>query len=127
MHLSDLVGTTLIKVENLDNERLIFTAHNNEHEYHTYHLQDCCETVSVYQIVGNIEDILNSQIIKTKELVYDNEQPEPDIFIPDNDCDHYESYTWTIHIIETKKGAVKFVWLGSSNGYYSESVYFGES
>lgn len=125
--INRFVGKTLTKVENLDNERLIFTFDDGT-EYQAYHMQDCCESVYIYDVVGDVDilggvvGILNSPILLAEEEVL-NKYP-PDVPTPKYSEGCYtESYTWTIYHIRTEKGYVAFRWLGESNGYYSESVY----
>ena len=79
-----------------------------------YHSQDCCEDVSIDDIVGNLEDILNQEILIAEEV--SNKDPKPE--------EYHESCTWTFYKIVTNRGAVTLRWYGTSNGYYSESVDF---
>ncbi len=43
---SFLKDKIITKIENEDNERLVFTLDNNE-EYMLFHRQSCCESVSI--------------------------------------------------------------------------------
>jgi len=81
-----------------------------------YHSQDCCESVYLEDVCGDINDLLNSTILKASEDTNHNDDP------PAEGSD--ESYTWTFYNIATFNGHVTFRWFGSSNGYYSESVDF---
>jgi hypothetical protein len=75
-----------------------------------YHNQDCCESVSVEDIVGDLDDLVDSMIL-VADMPSSEDAPSAG-----------ESGTWTYYRIMTNKGWVEFRWLGTSNGYYSESV-----
>ena len=97
-----------------DNERLTFIC-NTGICYETYHNQDCCEYVSIDDISGNLNDLLNQEILSAEEST-NNE----------DDSRGAESFTWTFYTIRTLKDTIQIKWFGSSNGYYSESVSFYE-
>lgn len=80
--------------------------------YRFYHSQDCCENVSIEDVIGNPEDLIGSPLLMAEEVSGDNE-PAPE---------YAESYTWTFYKFATINGYVTVRWLGQSNGYYSEDV-----
>jgi hypothetical protein len=105
-------GKTFVKVEGAvgDGEMLFVTAEGERFLF--THQQDCCETVDINDIVGDIQDLIGSPLLIAEEV---SGATEPD-------AEHYESYTYTFYKFATIKGYVDVRWLGESNGYYSESV-----
>lgn len=81
--------------------------------YTFYHDQDCCESVRIEEIHGDLEDLVGTPLLVAEEVSSDAALP------PDGYCD---SYTWTFYRFGTIRGTVTVRWLGQSNGYYSESV-----
>lgn len=89
-----------------------------------YHSQDCCESVSIEDICGDLSDLTSALVVLAETSVSDTKDGEP---APPDRCD---SETWTFYRLRTTKGDVTIRWCGSSNGYYSESVdciWLGES
>jgi hypothetical protein len=95
-----------------DSDCLTFKQENGD-SYMFYHMQDCCESVYIEDICGDLRDLEGSPILKAEEVSSKN-----------SDCDDFESTTWTFYKFSTIKGLVTVRWLGRSNGYYSESVDF---
>ena len=114
MEFSELTGKTLVKIETTDYERIIFVD-DTDTAYASCHQQDCCESVSVQEVIGNLDDVLNSPILEASETFDTTEKPP----------EHPDSWTRTYQRLRTAKGEVTFHWLGESNGYYSETPYFG--
>ena len=116
--ISVLKDKVLESIEQID-EQIIFTTVDGE-TYKMYHEQDCCESVYIESIVGDLEDLLLEPIIRaeTAENLFDL------IKQADADVSGDESYTWTFYKLATRKGYVDIRWYGSSNGYYSEGVSF---
>jgi hypothetical protein len=112
-----LVGKVLTNIENKGYE-IIFYCSNGK-KYMMYHSQDCCESVVVEDIVGDLDDLIGSPIIRATEDV-SGENPEGVI------KEYQDSFTWTFYNIATAKGHVTIRWYGESNGYYSESIDFCE-
>lgn len=131
VEFSDLQGKTLVKIEATEDEVHFYT--ETEH-YLMYHSQNCCESVSIDDINGDLQDLLNTPLTLAEEV--SNEQFEKEwegSFITKDDdywkkSEEYgyypESHTWTFYKLATVKGYVDIRWFGESNGYYSESVDF---
>ena len=109
-----LKGQTIRKIIALNTGSLkIFT---DKYKYHLYHEQDCCENVRLVKIIGDIDNILNEEIIFAEEDAGAN---DPDWHTGYNYDDHH---TWTKFVLGTKNANVEFWFLGESNGYYSEHI-----
>lgn len=115
-----LIGKTLKSVEISDRQDAMeFTCEDGE-SFRAYHMQDCCEEVSIYDISGDLASLIGSPIVAASS-------DEDSVNWPvDAKYDNYvDSFTWTMHSFQTESGAKVVVrWLGLSNGWYSESVYF---
>lgn len=115
VEFKELIGKTLTKIEVAYDEMLFHT--DDGHIYKMFHVQDCCEMVTIDDICGNLDDLIGSPIIRASEDKNDD--------TPKENTDP-ESFTWTFYNIATKKGHVTIKWYGTSNGVYSESVDFCE-
>lgn len=113
----DLQGRMLCKVVNLNNDELRFHL-TEDHYVRMYHRQDCCESVSIEDIVGDLDDLVGTPLLLAEEV--SNYEPEEKTV--DEDSYYSESETWTYYRFRTIKGSVDIRWYGTSNGYYSESV-----
>ena len=59
-----LVGKTLSNIDGgVDSSEISFTTTDGE-VYRMFHYQDCCESVYVYDIVGDMEDLVGSELPK---------------------------------------------------------------
>lgn len=107
--VSQLIGLTLSSITGLENgsEDVTFKSECGR-QFLMFHDQGCCENVTLEDVEGDVSDLIGSPILMA-------EAPE-----------YADSYTWTFYRISTAKGWVVLRWLGESNGYYSESVDFGE-
>lgn len=83
----------------------------NGRTFGMYHQQDCCESVQIEDIVGDLSDMIGTPIVHAEES--DREATADEVS---------ESGTWTFYHLRSAKGDVTIRWLGESNGYYSESV-----
>jgi hypothetical protein len=108
-----LKGQIVRKIQALNGDSLSILT--DKYEYNLYHAQDCCEYVRIVKIIGDIDNILNEEIIFAEE---DGGANDPDWY-----GDNYnDSHTWTKFVLGTKNANVEFWFLGESNGYYSESI-----
>ena len=119
VNIEVLKGQTLTKIEKSeDNEELSFYTDDGK-KYKMYHEEDCCESVSIEDISGDLNDLIGEPIIMAEEVSnYDPIESQENI----NDEDY--SFTWTYYKLATIKGYVTIRWYGESNGYYSEDVSF---
>lgn len=112
-NFEDMRGRILSRVEQIGNDELRFYL-TEDHYVRLYHQQDCCESVTIEDIVGDLDDLVGTPLLVVEERVSRNEDGTEEQY-----CD---SYTWTYYSFRTIKGSVDIRWYGSSNGYYSESV-----
>ena len=113
----DLLGKTVVEIKvNKENDNILFVT--EDEQYLMYHEQSCCENVYIESIVGDLNDLVGNPILLAEEVTNDQEGHNRDV------NDYHDSYTWTFYKLATIKGYVDIRWLGTSNGYYSESVDF---
>lgn len=118
---SELMNVELTSITGLEvgSELVIFTATDGR-AWRMEHIEDCCESVEVNEIHGDVSDLIGSPILRAEEV----QSEQDDDLKPGK---YSESWTWTFYKLATIKGEVVIRWLGESNGYYSESVYFSET
>ena len=126
MSIKLLLGKTLTDVSvNRDQDQIIFTCEDGV-QYRMYHFQDCCESVTIEDVNGDVNDLVGSPILLAEESssseLSPEQQAEKDKAEEEGRYYYDESFTWTFYKLATIKGYVDFRWFGSSNGYYSESV-----
>lgn len=120
-NISELNGRHIVSVSGLEkgSDRVTFDCADGS-QWCMLHAQDCCESVTVEDVVGDPADLDDAGVIDAR--CETNSESDPEGYKPDEYRD--ESFTWTFYIIQTNKGAVTIRWLGESNGYYSEDVDF---
>ncbi len=118
--IETLVGKTITKVQGLQSgtEEIIFSTRCGK-VYKMYHEQDCCEDVHLSDFEGDSEDILDGLVVSAEERSNIGDEDSED-----KPSEYCESFTWTFYDIQTTKGSLWLRWLGESNGFYSETVYF---
>lgn len=112
--IEDLLNQTVTAIQGggLGNDVIIFVLADGR-KLQMFHEQDCCESVTVEDVCGDLKDLIGSPVLQAECST--SRTPPPGKEIIDSD-------TWTFYRIATVKGAVTIRWWGSSNGYYSESV-----
>lgn len=108
------IGSVLASVDvqqGGDDDRITFRATDGR-TWVMKHFQDCCESVGIDDICGNLDDLVGAPILAAEESWKAS----------DSNCG--DSETWSFYRITTFKGTVVIRWHGSSNGFYSEGVSF---
>ena len=110
----DLVGETLRSVRQDGNDEIRIELEDGR-EFRLHHMQDCCESVAIEDVNGDLADLVGEVVVA--EGSSNSDEPKPEEY-PD------DSFTWTFYRLGTQRGTVVIRWYGASNGYYSESVDF---
>ena len=110
--IEDMVGRTFTSVTSTVDE-LVFKDETGTFTF--YHEYDCCESVEIESIVGDLADLVGEPLLIAEEAKSDT-NPEG------VHHEYHESFTWTFYKFATRKGYVDVRWYGESNGYYSEEV-----
>lgn len=114
-NISEMVGKVFTSVKQ-DGDTMVFE--NDTERYVFFHSQDCCESVYVDDVVGDLSDLEGSPLLIAEEC--SGETPV------EFDESHHECVEWTFYKFATRKGYVDVRWFGESNGYYSTSVSLGK-
>ena len=109
----DLKGHHLLKVVE-DDEVLAFHLTDGR-IFILHHNQDCCESVTIEDICGNLADLTGEILLASEDCSSENPKSSYD-----------DDFLWTFYRIGTIHGTVVIRWYGASNGYYSVSVSFQE-
>jgi len=118
--IEDFKGKTISAIEirrSDEDDHEIVIAFRGGEVYKMCHFQDCCETVEIEDICGDLYDLIGSPLIEAEEVTSEDATPDG-LTEPFGD----DSFTWTFYKLGTKNGGVTIRWYGASNGYYSESV-----
>lgn len=114
-----IIGKTIEKV--IEESGSVVFVCTDGNAFEAYHMQDCCEFVRIYDTTGDLQSLVGQVIIDAHE----NESREWPADVPEDS--YVDSFTWTEHVFKTSNHTITVRWLGESNGYYSESVYFGRT
>lgn len=112
--MQELIGKTLTKAHVKDGA-LLFEASDGS-AYRLDGESDCCNNpATVEDVCGDLGDLVGSPLLQAEEVSSGD--------VPENPPeDAQESYTWSFYKFGTVKGRVTVRFLGSSNGYYSETA-----
>lgn len=115
-----LIGRTLVRIDvNSAQDEMHFVCDDGE-TFVAYHAQDCCEKVGIHDIAGDLQSIIGWPIVEASHDEDSDEWPV-DVEKPE----FLESFTWTTHRLKAANGVTVVIrWLGRSNGFYGERVYF---
>lgn len=105
-----ILGRTLASVVGIPEDNVLFTLDDGS-AYRMQHHQDCCESVVIEQVDGDISDIIGSPLL-IAETSFKKQNTEDG------------TQGWTFYRFATVKGYVTIRWSGNSNGYYSVGVSF---
>ena len=111
--IEQIQGKTFDKVYQIDDEAIVFERSDGE-VFKFHHVQDCCESVYIESVVGDLDYLMGAVIEVAEERCESGESGD------------YESYTYTFYAFRSIKGSVDVRWNGHSNGYYSEAVYLSK-
>lgn len=114
--LLDILGKTITAITVAEDKESIDIITDDGSAYRMYHLQDCCESVTVEDVIGDLDDLIGSPLTMAEESTSTDD--------PEDKNYNAESSTWTFYKFATVKGYVTIRWYGWSNGYYSEGVSF---
>ena len=114
VNIADMIGKVFTSVTETGST-MVFE--NDNDRYVFFHSQDCCESVGINDVVGDLSDLVGEPLLIAEEV-----SGESPVGFED---EYHESVSWTFYKFATRKGYVDVRWLGESNGYYSESVDLG--
>ena len=106
----DMIGKVFVDITGAEISSDMMTFHEQDGSTARFvHYQDCCESVSIAEIIGDISDLINSPILMAEEIEAEH--------VSDNPYDK-----WTFYKFATIKGYVTVRWLSNEDTCYSTSI-----
>ena len=98
--ISELIGKTFTSIEGMESgsDEIRFQDSSDD-GYIFFHQQNCCERVSVYEVIGDPADLVGSPILRAEERSSDEDPAGYQVPA------YRESYTWTFYEFATIKGS----------------------
>jgi len=116
LEFSVLEGETITEVIGLKvGSKVVHITTASGRKFEMYHDQECCESVYLEEIHGDVADIVGAPILRAEKSTNTDNPPEGEY-----------SWLWTFYRLQTIKGFLQMRWLGASNGAYGEDVSFVE-
>lgn len=103
-------GAKILEIHGLEEGSDMVTIVTDRLSVQFFHYQDCCESVRVAQVDGDIKDVVGKAIFVFEERIVENESRWEDLDIS------------TFYTVRTDGGDLTWRWDGNSNGYYSVDV-----
>lgn len=114
-----MIGKTMTSVEtHCCDEEMIFTS-SDGHIFTFEFKQQCCSQGGIEDIIGDLTDLVGSPILLAEKI---SSEAPPEASVYDQG-----SSTWTFYRYATIKGTVTVRWFATSNGNYSEEIWFQET
>lgn len=109
MSIETLMGKTILSITGAeDGSDMVVFVCTDRTRVTLSHYQACCESVTVADVTGDVNDLIGQTILMAEEVSEDDTSRL--------------SGTWTFYKLRSHGGDVTIRWLGVSNGYYSERV-----
>lgn len=109
--IEELQGRTIIGLNIDPEENEITMTREDGSAVKFLHHQSCCENVTIEDVNGDWNDLLNVRLDVAEVRSFARETSV-----------YGDSETFTFYTFRTIKGSVDVRWHGTSNGYYSERV-----
>lgn len=117
---STLLGKVMVSVEGgKGSNEIVFTTDDGK-VYTLSHDQDCCESVYIEDIEGDLIALVGKGIVRGLFPIEMAEEVSNVDLPPADGAD--SSYTWTFYKLATFLGYVTIRFFGTSNGYYGETA-----
>jgi hypothetical protein len=106
----NIIGKTIVNITGMYKGSENITIEFSDGDVFTMSAPDTYSNVDVDDVCGDVEDLLNTPILRAEEV--------KNLNLPSKNEE--SSFRWTFYKFATAKGYVDIKWYGTSNGYYSE-------
>lgn len=109
--IRQFIGKTPKEINVFGGDEEILFEFTDGTKYKMHHDQDCCESVTIEDLDGDLQDLIGLPLTTAEQASKDGDESK-----------YGGSSTWSFYRLGNEKVMIVIRWYGSSNGYYSESV-----